>query len=56
MFAAIFMDAQNRIIEYTELLRRTLTQTSVYPREVVKAVLHMAAAAAIFSHNHPSGT
>lgn len=55
VFAAIFLDAQNRIIEYTELFRGTLTQTSVYPREVVKAALRLNAAAAIFSHNHPSG-
>lgn len=55
VFAAIFLDAQNRIIEYTELFRGTLTQTSVYPREVVKVALRLNAAAAIFSHNHPSG-
>ncbi|CAJ0903153.1 hypothetical protein R20233_04895 [Ralstonia sp. LMG 32965] len=55
VFAAIFLDAQNRIIEYTELFRGTLTQTSVYPREVVKTALRLNAAAAIFAHNHPSG-
>lgn len=53
VFAAIFLDAQNRIIEYTELFRGTLTQTSVYPREVVKVALRLNAAAAIFSHTHP---
>jgi len=55
VFAAIFLDAQNRVIEYIELFRGTLTQTSVYPREVVKTSLRLNAAAVIFAHNHPSG-
>jgi DNA repair protein RadC len=55
IFVALFMDAQNRLIEYEELFRGTLTQTSVYPREVVKAALMNNAAAVIFAHNHPSG-
>lgn len=53
VFAAIFLDAQNRVIEYIELFRGTLTQTSVYPREVVKTSLRLNAAAVIFAHNHP---
>lgn len=55
VFAAIFLDAQNRIIEYVELFRGTLTQCSVYPREVIKIALRLNAAAIIFAHNHPSG-
>ena len=55
VFAVIFLDAQNRLIEMEELFRGTLTQTSVYPREVVKAALERNAAAVIFAHNHPSG-
>ena len=55
VFVAIFLDAQNRIIEAEELFRGTLTQTSVYPREVVKRALRFNAAAVIFAHNHPSG-
>ena len=47
VFAAIFLDAQNRVIEYIELFRGTLTQTSVYPREVVKTSLRLNAAAVI---------
>ena len=43
------------MIEIEELFRGTLTQTSVYPREVVKAALRANAAAVIFAHNHPSG-
>jgi DNA repair protein RadC len=54
-FVAIFLDAQHRVIASHELFRGTLTQTSVYPREVVKAALRVNAAAVIFSHNHPSG-
>lgn len=54
-FVGLFLDAQNRLIEYRELFRGTLTQTSVYPREVVKAALSLNAAAVVFGHNHPSG-
>jgi DNA repair protein RadC len=55
VFVALFLDAQNRVIEVEELFRGTLTQTSVYPREVVKRALHHNAGAVIFAHNHPSG-
>jgi len=55
VFLALFLDAQNRLIASEELFRGTLTQTSVYPREVVKRALHHNAAAIIFAHNHPSG-
>lgn len=55
VFAAVFLDAQNRVIVVEELFRGTLTQTSVYPREVVKRALHHNAAGVIFAHNHPSG-
>ncbi|HKO87708.1 MAG TPA: DNA repair protein RadC [Burkholderiales bacterium] len=55
VFVAVFLDAQNRVIEMEELFRGTLTQTSVYPREVVKSALRHNAAAVILAHNHPSG-
>ncbi|OIR03583.1 hypothetical protein GALL_144420 [mine drainage metagenome] len=55
VFVAIYLDAQNCVIEAEELFRGTLTQTSVYPREVVKQALRFNAAAVIFAHNHPSG-
>ena len=55
VFVCVFLDSQNRVIAVDELFRGTLTQTSVYPREVVKAVLHHNAGAVIFAHNHPSG-
>jgi DNA repair protein RadC len=55
VFVAIFLDAQNRLLAADELFRGTLTQTSVYPREVVKAALAHNAAAVVFAHNHPSG-
>lgn len=54
-FAALFLDAQNRMIAFEELFRGTLTQTSVYPREVVKTSLRHNAASLILAHNHPSG-
>ena len=55
VFVCIQLDAQHRVIAIEELFRGTLTQTSVYPREVVKASLRANAAAVIFAHNHPSG-
>lgn len=55
VFLAVLLDAQNRVLACEELFRGTLTQTSVYPREVVKYALERNAAAVIFAHNHPSG-
>ena len=55
VFVCIWLDAQHRVLEAQELFRGTLTQTSVYPREVVKNALRVNAAAVIFAHNHPSG-
>lgn len=54
-FAVLFLDAQNRLIRAKDLFRGTLTQTSVYPREIVKEALQFNAAAVIVAHNHPSG-
>ena len=56
VFAVLFLDSQNRLITLEELFRGTLTQTSVYPREVVLRALHHHAAAVVLAHNHPSGT
>ena len=55
LFAVLLLDAQNRLIDCVALFRGTLTQTSVYPREVVKFALQHNAAGLIFAHNHPSG-
>jgi DNA repair protein RadC len=55
VFVVMLLDAQHRVISSEELFRGTLTQTSVYPREVVKCALKHNAAAVIFAHNHPSG-
>ena len=55
VFVTLMLDSQHRLIEYVELFRGTLAQTSVYPREVVKIGLLRNAAAMIFAHNHPSG-
>lgn len=54
-FHVIWLDAQNRLIAFDAMFSGTLTQTSVYPREVVKAALTHNAAACILAHNHPSG-
>lgn len=55
VFMVLFLDAQNRVVATEEMFSGTLTQTSVYPREVVKRALHHNAASVIFAHNHPSG-
>jgi DNA repair protein RadC len=55
VFVVLFLDSQHRVLRSEELFRGTLGQTSVYPREVVKAALAANAAAVIFAHNHPSG-
>jgi DNA repair protein RadC len=55
VFVGIFLDAQNRVLEVEELFAGTLTQTSVFPREVVRKALKHNAAGMIFAHNHPSG-
>ena len=55
VFVGLFLDAQNRVIAVEELFSGTLTQTSVFPREVVRRALHHNAAGVIFAHNHPSG-
>ncbi len=56
VFAVLFLDSQNRMLAMEELFRGTLTQTSVYPREVVLRALHHQTAAVVLAHNHPSGS
>jgi DNA repair protein RadC len=55
VFCCVFLDAQHRVLAVEELFRGTLTQTSVYPREIVRRALAHNAAALILAHNHPSG-
>ena len=55
VFVVLMLDAQHRVLATEELFQGTLTQTSIYPREVVKVALARNAAAVIFAHNHPSG-
>jgi len=55
VFLALLLDSQHRVLKPLELFRGTLTQTSVYPREVVKRALELGGAAVILAHNHPSG-
>ena len=54
-FEVVFLDAKNKVIRTKTLFQGTLTASSVYPREVVRAALDQRAAALIFAHNHPSG-
>ena len=56
VFAVLFLDAQHRLIQMEEMFRGSLTQASVYPREVLKRALQLHAAAVILAHNHPSGS
>lgn len=56
VFAVLFLDAQHKLIALEELFRGTLSQTSVYPREVVVRALHHHASAVVLAHNHPSGS
>jgi DNA repair protein RadC len=56
VFGVLFLDAQHRMLSFREMFQGTLTQTSVYPREVVKAALDQGAHAVVLAHNHPSGS
>ena len=56
IFAVLFLDSQHRLIALEELFRGTLTQTSVYPREVVVRALALNAASVVLAHSHPSGS
>lgn len=55
VFFVVFLDAHHRVLDVEPMFRGTVTQTAVYPREVVKAALHRNAASVAFAHNHPSG-
>ncbi|CAM7978711.1 RadC family protein [Leclercia adecarboxylata] len=55
VFAVIFLDSQNRVIQYREMFHGTISSTMVYPREIARLALRLNAAAVICSHNHPSG-
>lgn len=54
-FACLFLDGSHNVLLTETLFRGTLTQTSVYPREVIRRALQVSAAAVVFAHNHPSG-
>ncbi|MDE1948155.1 MAG: DNA repair protein RadC, partial [Burkholderiales bacterium] len=55
VFAVLFLDAQHRLLRLEEMFQGTLTQTSVYPREIVRRALTLGAGAVVLAHNHPSG-
>ena len=56
VFAVVHLDAQHRVLDYVEMFRGTVTQTSVYPREVAKDALARNSSALLLVHNHPSGS
>ena len=56
VFAVLHLDVQNRVIDYVEMFRGTVSQTSVYPREVVKDALSRNSSALLLVHSHPSGS
>lgn len=56
VFAVVHLDSQNRVIDYVEMFRGTVSQTSVYPREVVRDALTRNSSALLLVHNHPSGS
>ena len=56
VFGVLFLDSQNKVLQYREMFFGTLTQTSVYPREVARIALELGAASVILTHNHPSGS
>lgn len=56
VFACIFLDNQHRVLACEALFNGTIDSTAIYPREVVRRCLELNAAAAIFAHNHPSGS
>ena len=55
LFGVIFLDARHRLVAFEEMFRGTVSQTSVYPREVVRRALELNASAVVLAHNHPSG-
>ena len=55
VFVVMFLDGQHRLLRVEDMFRGTLTQTSVYPREVAKRALALNAGAVVLAHNHPSG-
>ena len=56
VFGVMFLDVQNRLIEFREMFRGTVTQTAVYPREVLREALELGASGVVLTHNHPSGS
>ena len=56
VFGVLFLNSQHNVLQYREMFYGTLTQTSVYPREVARIALELGAAAVILTHNHPSGS
>lgn len=54
-FRIFFLDRKNRLLADEVQQKGTVDHTPVYPREVAKRALELAASAIILVHNHPSG-
>ncbi len=55
VFGIILLDTQHGVLGFERLFYGTIDSASVYPREIIKTVLNVNAAAVILAHNHPSG-
>ncbi len=55
LFCVLYLDIQNRALAFENHFSGSLAQTSVYPREIVRAALAHHAAGVVLCHNHPSG-
>ena len=54
-FSVMFLDTQNRLIDYQVLFMGTIDSATISPREIVKMALQLNARSLIVAHNHPSG-
>jgi DNA repair protein RadC len=54
-FRVLFLDKKNQLIADEQLGSGTVDHAPVYPREVARRSLELAASSLILLHNHPSG-
>jgi len=54
IFAVVHLNAEHAVLDYVEMFRGTVTQTSVYPRELVKDAIRLGSVAVLLVHNHPT--
>jgi len=56
VFRILLLNAKNQILEVVTASEGSVTNSAVYPREILQMALRRAAASIIFVHNHPSGS